>query len=308
MKANEHYKNLDPEFWANVKLINQKIGYVRRKSKKFPSGGFTVPTPEEIVLKFTQNKLNSSKLVKENRLTVYGQKVAEYMRFRGDLLTNQIEPQLMDQPEAKKIFYDLKKSLKPSCPLPMNKQKGEKKDFAFLTGIVNMLIEKEIGSETCDYDPRLLTTITENNFPKRSMSRRVDGAFPSAIDPKAIWEIKEYYYTTTFGSRVADGVYETQLDGWELLELKNNLQVEIGHYLIVDSHLTWWTMGRSYLCRLVDSVHMGLVDEVLFGKEVLTRIPELAKQWVKKNNDEQLQFRFAAEPKEKYDEKKEENG
>ena len=31
----------------------------------------------------------------------------------------------------------------------------------------------------------------------------------------ALWEIKEYYYTTTFGSRVADGVYETLLDGLE---------------------------------------------------------------------------------------------
>jgi len=41
-------------------------------------------------------------------------------------------------------------------------------------------------------------------------------------------------------------------------------------------------MGRSYLCRLVDSIHMGLVDEVIFGKEVITRIPEIAKQWVKK--------------------------
>ena len=39
------------------------------------------------------------------------------------------------------------------------------------------------------------------------------------MDPLAVWEIKEYYYTTTFGSRVADGVYETLLDGMELREL-----------------------------------------------------------------------------------------
>lgn len=300
MKANKKYQNLNPEFWANVKIINQKIGYVRRKSKKFPKKGFMIPTPEEIVDKFKINNLNSTKLVEDTKFTNYGQKVVDYLKFRGDLLTNQVEPLLMDQPEAKKIFYDLKEKLSPSCPLPLNKQKGEKKDYAFLTGIVNMLIEKEIENDSCDYDPRILTTITENKFPMRSMSRRVDGAYPSAIDPKAIWEIKEYYYTTTFGSRVADGVYETQLDGWELLEIKNSLAIDIGHYLIVDSHLTWWVMGRSYLCRLIDSIHMGLVDEVIFGKEVLERIPQLAQQWRKKNIGEQLKLGLAAEPKEKY--------
>lgn len=55
-----------------------------------------------------------------------------------------------------------------------------------------------------------------NGLPVRTLARRVDGAFPSVINPVAIWEVKEYYHTTTFGSRVADGVYETLLDGMEL--------------------------------------------------------------------------------------------
>ena len=49
-------------------------------------------------------------------------------------------------------------------------------------------------------------------MPLRTLARRVDGAFPSAVNPVAVWEIKEDYHTTTFGSRVADGVYETQID------------------------------------------------------------------------------------------------
>ena len=76
-----------------------------------------------------------------------------------------------------------------------------------------MIIESIIGERKCDYDPRELTTVTTDGFPLRTLARRVDGAFPSAVNPIAIWEIKEYYYTTTFGSRVADGVYETLLDG-----------------------------------------------------------------------------------------------
>ena len=108
----------------------------------------------------------------------------------------------------------------------------------------------------------------------------MDGAFPSVVDPIAVWEIKEYYYTTTFGSRVADGVYETLLDGMELQELRETESVNVQHYLMVDSHYTWWECGRSYLCRMVDMIHMGFVDEVLFGFEVIERLPDIVRGWV----------------------------
>jgi len=70
------------------------------------------------------------------------------------------------------------------------------------------------------------------------------------------------------------------LDGEELAELQEHERIEVKHYLMVDDYFTWWTMGRSYLCRIVDMLHMGLVDEVLFGKEVLTRWPEIVKDWL----------------------------
>ncbi|MGL5094508.1 MAG: DUF7687 domain-containing protein, partial [Planctomycetia bacterium] len=53
----------------------------------------------------------------------------------------------------------------------------------------------------------------------------------------------------------------------------------IEHLLMVDAHYTWWIKGRSYLCRIIDMLHMGYVDEVLFGKEVTTRLPEIAARW-----------------------------
>ena len=59
-----------------------------------------------------------------------------------------------------------------------------------------------------------------------------------------------------------DRVYETMLDGYELQELREVTGVHIEHLLIVDSHLTWWVMGRSYLCRIIDMLNMHLVDEV----------------------------------------------
>ena len=144
-----------------------------------------------------------------------------------------------------------------------------------------MLIEKNARGKPCNYNPMELTAITINGFPLRTLSRRVDGAFPIVINPVAIWEIKEYYHTTTFGSRVADGVYETLLDGFELREAEENINRKVKHYLMVDDYFTWWTLGRSYLCRIVDMLQMGFIDEALFGKEVVDRIPTLVKEWIK---------------------------
>lgn len=76
------------------------------------------------------------------------------------------------------------------------------------------------------------------------------------------------------------GVYESLLDGMELEELRSSEGVDIKHYLMVDAHYTWWSCGRSYLCRLLDMLHMGYVDEVLFGREVLKRLPVLVREWV----------------------------
>ena len=186
----------------------------------------------------------------------------------------------MDVDRAKAEFESLRKRLRPQCPLPVNKQKGAKRNYAYLTCIINMMVEANAQGYPCDYDPRRLTVVTRNNTPVRTFSRRVDGAFPSPANPIAVWEIKEYYYTTTFGSRVADGVYETLLDGMEIGELAARERVQILHYLMVDSHYTWWECGRSYLCRMVDMLHMGYVDEILFGHEVVERLPDIVHEWL----------------------------
>jgi len=183
--------------------------------------------------------------------------------------------------EAKQTFEELREKLKPTCPQPLNNQKGVKKGHAYLRGIVNMPIEANSKGFDCNYDPKELTAFTKNKFPVRTLSRRVDGAFPGVINPIAIWEIKEYYFTTTFGCRVAGGVYESWLDGSELREVKENLNIHVEHYLILDDHFTWWTMGRSYLCRIIDMLHMGILTEALFGKEVVSRLPNIVQNWTK---------------------------
>jgi len=164
----------------------------------------------------------------------------------------------------------------------INKQSGEMKQVAYLTAIVNMIIESVVGTQGFNSNPGQLTTFTHNARPLRTLSRRVDGALPGVVNPVALWEIKEYYYTTTFGSRVADGVYETLLDGMELEEMREHEGRHVEHMLALDAHFTWWVKGRSYLCRIIDMLHMGYVDEVLFGYEVVERLPTLAKEWQQK--------------------------
>lgn len=279
MEPNKKYLNQDSSFWANVKFLNQRMGYFEKDSE----GNVTpvIPTVKQIVEEFEKEKMSHDRLVIDGKLTDYGQLIIGYLSYRGESLINYVSTHLMDKQDAKELFELMRKELKPSCPLPMNKQKGNKRDFAFLTGLVNMSIESVIGDHECDYDPREITMYTNDGYPFRCLSRRMDGAFPSVLDPIAVWEIKEYYNTTTFGSRVADGVYETQLDGWELMEVNGLLGRGVRHYLIVDDYYTWWEKGRSYLCRLIDIMHMGLVTEVIFGREVVKRIPLLAKEWVK---------------------------
>ncbi len=276
MRSDKRFIGLSGAFWANVRLISQEVGYTVRGE-----GTIRVPTWQQIQTVYSKLSLQSDHLFDEDGcLTELGKLLLDYFEYRSEVLQKCVRPMLMDATEAKEQFKALSKKLKPTCPIPMNKQRGKKKAPAYFTGIINMLIESNAGGFSCDYDPRVLTTITKESKPVRTLARRVDGAFPSALDPVAVWEIKEYYYTTTFGSRVADGVYETLLDGMEIKELSENEGAAVNHYLMVDAYYTWWDCGRSYLCRIIDMLHMGYVDEVLFGREVIDRIPTLVKQWV----------------------------
>ncbi len=61
---------------------------------------------------------------------------------------------------------------------------------------------------------------------------------------------------------------------------RNREKIDVKHYLMVDAHYTWWNCGKSYLCRIIDMLHMGYVDEVIFGREVIAELPRIVKEWV----------------------------
>jgi hypothetical protein len=276
MTPRSEFLNLPKHFWANVRTISQQLGYTARGT-----GRILIPTISQTAECMRALGLSASHLVNgKSRPTRLGKTVLAYFDHRAEVLNSFVEPRLMDASRAKKFFEHLQRTSRSTRAAPMNKQKGDKKKPAFFTACINMLIEANANGLPCDYDPRELTTVTMNEVPLRTLARRVDGAFPGPVNPIAVWEIKEYYYTTTFGSRVADGVYETLLDGMELEELRHEENIDVKHYLMIDAHYTWWQCGRSYLCRIVDMLHMGYVDEVLFGSEIGERLPTIVQEWV----------------------------
>ena len=275
MQAFEQFQGMDASFWAFVKYISENLGYTERGEgvvKKYPIS--------EIKALCRERGINASEDTIIN--------AAQYSKMRADLLNRFAESMLMDAETASEEFRNwemLHRVGNYYCKLPLNKQKGAMKQVAFFTAIINIIAEKTIREITgntrslgFDDDPRGLAYVWDDNGRIiGASSRRFDGAYPSIESPKLVWEIKEYYYATTFGSRVADGVYETQLDGFEFKELYDRTGRKVYHVLFIDAYRTWWVQGKSYLYRLVDAMNSGVVDEVIVGREVLTRWPELLR-------------------------------
>ncbi len=273
MKPVTTFQDQPRHFWAHVKLLSEGRGYsVEGKLKRY--------TPHDLKQFLSTYGLSTNHLdVLLSAGATYGELITTYIDYRANILETFVATHLMNREQAKLEFERIISSFTGTLPLSYNKQSGEKKHPAYLTSIINLLTEKTLGSPEFNHNPQGLIVVTDAVKPLRVFSRRMDGAYPSIINPLAVWEIKEYYGSTTFGSRIADGVYETMLDGEEFTELREHEAIDVKHYLVVDDYHTWWKQGKSYLCRMIDMLHMGLVDEVLFGREVITRWPEIVNGW-----------------------------
>jgi hypothetical protein len=257
MKPDARFRGKSHKFWALAKFLSERAGYSDRGTKqlKFHSVDGCRVLLGQFGLRF------------EERLAC---DVVEYLNWRSTVLNTYVEPLLMSRDSAEKEFEVVRSRVNPKKPLSMNKQKGEKAHYAYLASMVSMIAEEVVGPNGFVDDARKLSILTDRDELVGIFSRRFDGAFPNTLNPRALWEIKEYYGTTTFGSRVADGVYETLLDGYEIEAARQNMGQRIAHYLFIDDRYTWWECGRSYLCRMIDMLHTAHVDEIFFGREVLS--------------------------------------
>ncbi len=175
------------EFWANVRHLGQTLGYTERGG----SGRVRVYTLQQVVDGLAKASLATHHVVNPDATpTAFGDQLIAYAAFRADTLNRVVRPNLMDAPAAAELYGELRARLNPTRPVPMNKQKGDKKAPNFLTGLVNMLIEANADGYDFNTDPRALTTVTRDGLPLRTLARRVDGAFPTTVNPVSIWEIK----------------------------------------------------------------------------------------------------------------------
>ncbi|MFJ7375481.1 hypothetical protein ACIQV0_19120 [Lysinibacillus capsici] len=277
MKANPLFLNKSESFWGYVRILSKELGY----SKKGASS-VSIHTIDN-----AEKKLK--KMGIKYDLTLL-EEVIEYINYRANILNNIVQYKLMNLDEARDLYEKCLKIHKDNnftCSLPLIKQKKEKRIPSYLTCMINILTELTLRNYCSDNnliynhdisfvdDPGSFTYILDSDgYIQKTFSRRFDGVYPSLDSPQIIWEIKEYYNTTSFGSRVADGVYESQLDGYEIKEFNFNLK----HVFFLDAHFTWWVKGKSYLCRVIDLLHMGLVDEVVFGKELFEVWPDFLKE------------------------------
>lgn len=274
MLPSSRFLGLPVSFWSYVRSISEWVGYSK-------AGAVLKYDQKQAIFKLKNNGIDTEELETSGSGNHLLQVLEEYFAFRADLLTTKVRSNLMNGAEAKELF-DSYRSQHPllKAPLPMNKQKLEMSHVNYLTGLVNIVTEASLGGYHFNGSPGTLAVMLKDKKPVTTMSRRLDGAYPTTVNPIAVWEVKEYYDNKSFGSRIADGVYETLLDGYELRNLYQETGIKVWHYLILDSFNTWWKLGIPYLCRLVDAMHMGLVDEVVVGKEVVTRWPEIVHSWL----------------------------
>ena len=275
MRPFGEFQCMPPKFWALVKYVSQELKYTDSDT-----GLVRMYSEDEIM-----NLLDANEHSFEYEIV---RSVSKYSQARAELLNSTVKTNLMDIDAARRE-YELLQSVHTEnayrCKIPMNKQSGDKQHVMYLTAIVNILTEQTLRTYTphiegkyfVDDPTKYIYAVDANQCLVGTASRHMDGAYPTLVNPLIVWEIKEYYGTKTFGSRVADGVYETQLDGYELKKFEQYIGHRILHVLFVDDYFTWWVKGKSYLCRLVDILNEGLVDEIIIGREVLNRWPEVLR-------------------------------
>lgn len=309
MRANPEFATEPVSFWAYVRTIGEAMGYSKRGADRVAS--FSVREMIDALVKLGRS---SDLLGTSAAPTPFARKLRDYFNYRAEVLNTIVRHNLMDTAQVQAEYDNVKRQVgavnrtpiikngkvvafdytvgRDTVRVPMNKQSGDKRAESYLTGMVNLLIAHSLDGRPCDYDPRKIPVIDYNGSLYAALSRRMDGAYPSTTNPIALWEIKEYYYTTTFGSRISDAVYITSLDGYERLEVQRETGITIEHLVMLDAYDTWWGKGKSYLCRLVDALHMGHVDEILFGREVTEQIPSIVSRWVATESEGALRDRI----------------
>lgn len=103
-------------------------------------------------------------------------------------------------------------------------------------------------------------------------ARNLDGAVPGLVNPKIVWEIKEYWGQTKGGSKMSDAVYECQLVGREVRDYETESSTRVNHLVMLDGK-EQWEARKSDLLRFIDLEFQGLIDRLFIGEEIELEFP-----------------------------------
>lgn len=92
MKANPLYLQQSKEFWANVRVISQEIGYTVRGQ-----GTILIPTVPQIRYAFNRLSLSIEHIADtEDSLTKFGDVLLSYFAHRAHVLYDDVQNNLME--------------------------------------------------------------------------------------------------------------------------------------------------------------------------------------------------------------------
>lgn len=272
MLPNQEFSGKDDEFWAYVRLVSQQAGYQPRGDeivKEYDMGDL-----QETV---ESTGINGEPIFGDfssSGLTDRGDEILSYLNYRSKQVEVAMD-HIQTKDEAKRTFEEYRGDYELTH-VQHNRQ-GDKEPLVF-ANTVNLVLEKEYGGEF-DPDPYELPTVLDDNKNlQMTLAKRLDGSLPNNRNPIALWEVKEFYSSSTFGSRVADAIYEIMLLSQEAQSVEDKIDREIEMYLMTDGQQAW-SKGVSYICRIIDIVNMGYIDAAIFGEEVVTEWPDIVSEW-----------------------------
>jgi len=251
-----------------LQIASEAVGYLPRGKKRA-----ALDNLEENYIEARIQKMFPGLAVTKDSLA----DLTAYYNYRTGVVRNAVSSLLRTRDEAIAEYNRIKQQYPHSTLKTQVNKQGGKEPLWFVNSI-NLLTESVVGRDFDD-DPIELAYVTNECQVVHTFSRRMDGVYPHVENPVAIWEVKENYTTSGhFGSRISDAIYLERLDGYEIEAAYEASGWRVLSYVLIDGKIQW-SKGKSFICRLVDLLNMGVLDEVLIGKEVLTEWPKIVATW-----------------------------
>lgn len=200
--------------------------------------------------------------------------LADYCRVREQVTAEHFSL-LRSEEEAIEELHSVSEEAPQSYRVQLAGHHKSPKAVVGTIGAITTLECMQAGM-TVDIDPQSRAALLSDKHIWVS-PRRLDGALPSLFNPVALWEIKEYWGKTSGGSKMSDAIYELHLVGLEVRAFEEQFGIHVNHYAIIDG-LAQWTARKADFRRAIDLLYMGLLDELIIGKEILIEWPRIIRE------------------------------